>query len=299
MGTPEFAVPSLQTILKVSDFQVEAVFTQPDKKVGRKQELMTPPVGVLAKERGIKLYQPTKVMENLTEIQAIKPDVMVVVAYGEILPEEILKIPKYGVINLHASLLPKYRGASPIQTAILKGERETGVSVIKLVKEMDAGDILGQKKIKIGERETSEELFSRLTEEGSMFLVEILRKLVKGKGEFRPQDAKKATYCPKITKSDGEIKWKEKTAKEIYDQIRAFTPWPGSFTFIKNKRLKILEADYEIEKAFKPGEVVTVSDKEVLIGAKKGALRLLKVQLEGGNPIGIKEFLKGNLQLFL
>lgn len=293
MGTPDFGVPSLLSLINQSN--VIAVITQPDKKVGRKQEISHSPIKKNAGEHKIEVLQPEKVRGNTDFIQQIKdlrPDLIVVVAYGFILPEEILNIPKFGVINIHASLLPKYRGASPIQAAILNGENETGVSIMLLDEQMDHGPLLAQKSVAIINEDTFESLHDKLSQLGADLLLDTLPKYYSEQIKPIPQDESKATYCQLIKKEDGKIDW-TKPASEIERQVRAFTPWPGSFAYWEEKKLIIHKAKYyndnnnqNIGKVFKINEGIGVK-------CSQDALEILGLQLEGKKPMTAKEFLNG------
>jgi methionyl-tRNA formyltransferase len=292
MGTPDFSVPSLLSL--ISQTNVLAVVTQPDKKVGRKQEVTQSPVKKIALEHKIEVLQPEKVKGNFEFIKQIKdlqPDLIVAVAYGFILPQEIIDIPKYGIINVHASLLPKYRGASPIQSAILNGDKETGVTIMLIDDKMDTGPMLGQRTITITDNDNFESLHDKLSMLGSDLLSETLSKYINGEIKPVAQNESEATYCKILNKEDGKIDW-NKSAEEIERQIRAFNPWPGSFTFWEGKQLRIIKAlDIKVI-GNKIGEVFKTNDG---IGVKcgKDALEILELQLEGKRPMTAKEFLNG------
>lgn len=293
MGTPDFSVPVLNALIE--NFNVIAVVTQPDKKVGRKQVLTPSPVKKVALANKLEVLQPDKVRGNAEFIRRLKklsPDLIVVAAYGLILPKEILDIPKYKVINVHASLLPKYRGASPIQAAILNGDKETGITIMLVNEEMDEGPMLAQKTITINDNDNFGSLYNKLSVLGANLLLETLPKYLSGQILSIPQDDSKATYFPKITKEMGKIDW-HKSASEIERQIRAFTPWPGSFTLWNNKVLKIHKVKYNNNNYnYNIGEMFKLNEG---IGIKcgQGALEILELQLEGKKPMTDKEFLNG------
>lgn len=315
MGTPDFSVPSLLSL--INQAKVIAVVTQPDKKVGRKQDLSQSPVKKVALENKIEVLQPEKIKGNLEFIKQIKdlqPDLIVVVAYGFILPQEILDVPKYGAINIHASLLPKYRGASPIQSAILNGDKETGVSIMLIDDQMDHGALLGQRKIKITDNLPSpdglrqagdnfESLHDKLAQLGADLLSETLPKYIAGKIKPVSQDDTQATYCKILTKEDGKIDW-TKSADEIERQVRAFSPWPGAWTVWNKKSLKVIKA--AVYTSTKPvlsqaegltmtasaGEVFKINEGAAVV-CGQGALKILELQLEGKKPMSAKEFLNG------
>ena len=296
MGTPDFSVPVLNFLINASS--VVSVVTRPDKKVGRKQKIIPSPIKNTALDHNIEVLQPEKIKSNddfILKIKKLQPDLIVVVAYGFILPQEILDLPKYGVINVHASLLPKYRGASPIQSAILNGEKETGVSIMLLDEQMDHGPLLAQRTITITDKDNFESLHDKLSQLGAELIAETLPEYING--EIRPQiqDETQATYCQLIKKEDGKIDW-TKSAEEIERQLRAFTPWPGVFTFWDGKQLKIIKAavyaSTKLSMTASAGEVFKINEG---IGVECGqdTLEILKLQLEGKKPMTAKEFLNG------
>ncbi len=268
MGTPEFGAIVLKALIK-SGHKPFLVFTEPDKPVGRKQIITPPPVKALAEEYNIPVVQPEKVSQFADEIEKLKPSLIIIASFGQIIPKKILEIPKDGCLNVHPSILPKYRGPSPIQSAIINGDEKTGVTIMRVSEKIDAGPILSQKEIEIDPKETYESLHDKLAEAGTKLLLEVLPNLSKGQVPFQLQDDSKATYTKILNRSDGEIDWK-KSPEEIERQIRAFNPWPGTFTFCNGKRLKILKAE-----------------------ALYGKLKIKEVQLEGKKPISYEEFLRG------
>jgi len=294
MGTPEFAVPSLRKLME-KGFNVSLVVTQPDKPAGRGRKLTPPPVKVEAEKLKIPVVQPEKIKDNpeLEKLlRKISPDLIVVVAYGKLLPPWLLTLPKYGAVNLHASLLPEYRGASPIQSVLLDGKEKTGVTVMKISEELDAGDILSQREVEIYKSDNAKTLHDRLSQIGAELLAETLPLYVEGKIIPQPQDHSKATYCPKITKEMGKIDWQESAVK-IFNKIRAFTPWPSAYTFLEGRRIKITEAEPLMEEtSFPPGTVIK-ADKELLVSAGRGILRILKLKPEGKKEITAEEFIRG------
>ena len=236
-GTPDFSCPALESLIQDARFDVKLVVSQPDRPVGRKQEIAPTPVKQITQKHGIPVLQPEKIQEIQTELEAIKPDFFVVIAYGQMLPKSVLDIAKWN-INLHGSILPKYRGASPIQSALLYGEKVTGVSVMNIEQRMDAGAVYKTHEIQIKPEDTAETLFQKIADLGQL-LPNDLDAIAHGL-QAQTQDESQATYCKKIQKEDGEIHWKEESAQEILNKLRAFTPWPGVFFFWKNKRIKIL-----------------------------------------------------------
>jgi len=297
MGTPDFGVPSLLSL--INQVTILAVVTQSDKKVGRKQELSQSPIKKVALEHKIEVLQPEKIKGNaefIRRVQNLQPDLIVVVAYGFLLPKEILNIPKYGVVNVHASLLPKYRGASPIQAAILNGDKKTGITIMLIDDKMDHGPILAQKQIAITNNDNFETLHDKLAQLGADLLLETLPKYISGEIKPVAQNEAEATYCKILTKEDGKIDW-TKSAVEIERQVRAFTPWPGSFTYWDNNVLKILSASaYASTKlsltASAVGEVLKINDG-LAVACGKDALEVLELQLEAKKPMSAKEFLNG------
>ncbi len=293
LGTPDFAVKPLIEILSLGNpFEVVGVVTNKDKPVGRKKVLTPPPVKVEALKHNLPVFQYDKIrIEGVEEVKSLKPDIMVTCAFGQILSEEILQIPKYGVINIHASLLPKYRGASPIQHAILSGEKETGVTIMKTVMEIDAGDILLQEKIVIKENETSGELFERLSNLGAEMVKKALLLIEKGNAKYIPQNSEQATFTKMIKKEHALINW-EKTNEEIFNLIRAFNPAPIAFTFYNGQPLKIYSAKIANGKGA-PGEILT-NENSLEIACGKGSLLIEKIQKAGSNAMLINDFLRGN-----
>ncbi|MCX6739747.1 MAG: methionyl-tRNA formyltransferase [Candidatus Parcubacteria bacterium] len=294
MGTPDFSVPALDAI--INNFKLLAVVTQPDKKVGRKQVITPSPVKKFVLDKGYEILQPASLKGNIELISRIKelqPDLIVVVAYGFILPPELIAIPKYGVINIHASLLPKYRGASPIQSAILNGDKQTGISVMLIDDKMDHGALLAQKTITITDYDNFESLHNKLSQLGADLLLDTVPKFYSEQIKPVPQDESKATYCKLITKEDGKIDW-NKFAEEIDRQIRAFTPWPGTWTEWKGKSLKVIKSKVIKSEvgSHKVGEVFKVNDG-IAIACGKDALEILELQLEGKKPMTAKEFSNG------
>lgn len=299
MGTPDFAVPVLTSLIS-SGYTLSAIFTQPDKKVGREQKLIYSPVKKLALKYKISLYQPEELNQRIEQkIRSLIPDLIVVAAYGKIIPKEILEIPKYGCLNVHASLLPKYRGASPIQAAILAGEKETGVTIMLMDEKVDHGPILAQRKEKIYNNDTGKTLHDRLSKKGAELLIEILPNWFEGKIKPQLQDHSKATYTKMLSRNDGRINW-TKPADEIERQIRAYYPWPGSWTKWNGKRLKIFPdstVSYQLSTNRKLGEVFLTKDERLAITCGKGYLVIGKLQLEGKKKMTTREFLKGYHQI--
>ncbi|MCR5653560.1 MAG: methionyl-tRNA formyltransferase [Ruminococcus sp.] len=289
MGTPDFAVPTLERLCG-SEHNVTAVFTQPDKPVGRKQILTPPDVKVCAEKYGKKVYQPVTLKGDTSykELKELNPDVIVVVAYGKILPKSILDIPRFGCINVHGSLLPKYRGAAPIQQAVLNGDKVTGVTTMYMGEGLDTGDILLTRETEIGENETSAELFERLSVMGADLLIETLDKL----DTITPikQDESKATYTSKITKELCPIDWNEDNT-EIHNKVRGLQTWPVATSTLNGKDVKI-HSTLLCDKQGTAGEIVSVNPLTVACG--KGSLIINEIQLSGKKRMDSKSFLLGH-----
>ncbi|MGI6279155.1 MAG: methionyl-tRNA formyltransferase [Acutalibacteraceae bacterium] len=293
MGTPDYAAKTLEKLIS-SKHEVVAVFAQPDKPVGRKQVLTPPPVKVLAAEHSIPVYQPAslKTGEHTQILEQIAPDAIVVVAYGKILPEDILSIPKYGCINGHASLLPKYRGASPIQWSIVCGETETGVTTMLMDKGMDTGDILEQTTVKIGEDETAGELFERLSEISADLMLSTLQKLENGTITPKKQDESKATYAPIIKKEMALLVF-TKSSAEIFNAVRGFYPWPCAYFFIEGRRIKAIKCRLGDKTSSPAGAVVGNTDYlEVACGDGRTVIFEI-LQPEGSRQMSAKQMLCG------
>ncbi len=299
-GTPDFAVPSLQSLLADPQFEVVAVLTQPDRPAGRGQQIVKSPVKVAAERApkgtlrvGISVHQPAKLDEvEITNLRKLDLDFLVVVAYGLLLPPEILQLPKYGCLNVHASLLPKYRGASPIQQSILNNDAETGISYMQMEKGLDTGPVFAQEIIKLKNTETGAELTIQLAQLGGDKLPEILAQIAAGKIQSTPQDDSKASTCSKVKKTDGRIDWQKDSAELTNRKLRAYTPWPGIWTESAGKRLKILAIGERVDAKQQSGEVFQIEDR-IYIQTAAGAIELKRVQLEGKQELGISEFVRG------
>jgi methionyl-tRNA formyltransferase len=276
--------------------EVVGVVTQPDREKGRGRKVVVSPVKELAFQQGLTLLQPEKVKEETFQevARGLKPDLFVVVAYGQILPKSLLSIPKYGAVNVHASLLPRYRGAAPIAWAILKGEKVTGVTTMAMDEGMDTGDILLQTEVPISDKETCETLHDRLALLGAQLLLKTLENMEKGNVRPTPQDPSKATYAPPLKKEDGHIDWKREAA-EIDRQVRAFHPWPGAFTKWGDRLLRIYRGGVrERTPAGKAGAVVWVGSDFIEVEAGKDSYLIAEVQLEGRKKMTVREFLSGH-----
>ncbi len=294
MGSPDFAVPSLEA-LHGSGFGVVGVYAQPDQPAGRGRALQPPPVKTRALELGLPVYQPQTFRAEAVrdELRALRPDVIVVAAYGRILPQAVLDIPPRGCLNVHPSLLPRWRGPSPVQAAILAGDGVTGVSIMQMTAKMDAGPVLAQRTEPVREGDTGGSLSQRLARLGAVFLVETLQRWLDGRITPVPQDEAKATYCKLITKEHGELDW-TRPADALWRQVRAYQPWPGAYTWWKGKLLKVIEARAVAGATPAPPGTVVRVDGGVAVAAGEGtALALRTVQMEGKKALEIGAFLAG------
>ncbi len=304
MGTPDFAATSLEALIN-SNYNIEAVVTNTDKPKGRGMKMLFTPVKEVALSKGIPIFQPEKVRNNpefINKIKEINPDVICVVAYGKILPKEILDIPKYGCINVHASLLPKYRGAAPIQWAILNGDKETGVTTMYMDVGMDTGDMILTQKVQIGENETTGELWDRLSNIGAKLLVETLKQIEKGTAPRIPQ-GNDYTMAPMLEKEMSKIDWENQTAEEIKNLVRGLNPIMGAYTYLNGKKIKFWKIevsenigyDEENIKMIRNGTVLISDPKDgIYIKTKKGILHVLEIQGENAKKMSIQDFLRGN-----
>lgn len=293
MGTPEFAVPGLNNLIAATEFEVIGIFTQPDKPVGRKQILTPPPVKELALKHGIAVFQPVKIRPEIETIRGLRPDLIVVIAYGKIIPQEILDIPAFGCINVHASLLPKYRGAACLNAPILNGDSETGVTVMKMEAGLDTGPILRQAKMKLSGTESLEDVHDQLSKIGAEMLVPTLLDFMAEKIKPQEQDNTLASYIKTLSKEDGRIDFK-KSAVEIERMIRAYNPWPGTWTDNKGEVMKIIAVEHEMEEINKAklGQLFTDGER-LLIQCGQNALVILKLQLAGKKVMSASEFMNG------
>ena len=295
IGTGEIGVPTLQALLK-SAHQVVGVVTQPDKPVGRSQSIEAPPVKKALPEKKVPVLQPARIKDAqaIEEIRTLKPEVIVVMAYGQILPRGVLDTPRIACLNLHASLLPRWRGAAPVQAAIAAGDRKTGITVMYMDEGLDTGDILLQRSTSISATDTGGALHDRLATIAPQVLLDALDLLAKGKASRIPQDNALATYAPKLKRDDGRIDWRD-SAAAIERKIRAFDPWPGAFMNVETngmRHLKIFSATI-VARRGRPGEVLE-SKKDLVVAAGDGALTLGEVQLEGKKRMTAAEFLRGH-----
>lgn len=295
MGTPDFAVPILEALINEKTVEVVLVVTQPDRPVGRKRVLTAPPVKKVAKKYNIPVYQPEKLREAYEEVLQYEPDLIVTAAYGQLLPKQLLDAPKFGSINVHASLLPELRGGAPIHYAILEGKDETGITIMYMAEKLDAGDIISQEKLTIEQEDHVGTLHDKLAEIGANLLLATLPSIFAGTNERVKQDERKATYAPNISREQEKIDWSQPN-EVIYNHIRGLHPWPVAYTTFKGERLKVWwgERDdnhYEGQ----PGEIVAVSEDcfTVVCGNGKG-IRLIEIQPSGKKRMLVSEFLRGN-----
>ena len=296
-GTGAIGVPSLQALLKESSLEVGAIFTQPDRPAGRGRKLRASPIKDAAGATGIPIYQPERIREpaNLPVLESFSPDVIVVAAYGQILPRAVLELPRFGCLNIHASLLPHHRGASPVHAAILSGDRETGITIMQMDEGMDTGDILFQEAIPIAPLDTAGTLHDRLGLLAPAALLRTLALLETGALQPLPQEASLATHAPKLRREDGAMDWR-RTARDLDRQIRGLSPWPGAFTLWPGDPasvLKVHQAALVDGVHAAAGSVLDLSEG-ILVATGDGALRLQEVQLAGGRRLPTAEFLRGN-----
>lgn len=295
MGTPEISVPFLERLNKIEN--VVLVVTKEDKPQGRGHEVEPPPVKVCAQKLGIEVWQPSSLKsdEAVNFLKKFEPDIILVVAYGKILPSSILEIPKVAPLNIHFSLLPKYRGAAPVQWAIVNGETETGVTIIRMNEKMDAGDILLSEKVPIAPDDTTPTLFQKLIPVGIDLMEKAMEILKRGEAKFVKQNDEEATYAPIIKKEDGLIDWKM-SAEAIYNRIRGFQPWPCAYTYLRGKLIKILKAEVieEKDEGTIPG-LISVSKEGVYVQCGKGKLLIKRLQMEGKREMDAEEMVRGRL----
>ena len=307
MGTPDFAKESLEAVYNAG-YEVVAVVTNPDKPSGRGMKMTPSPVKEFAMEKNIKIYQPLKVRENfefIKEIKDLNPDVICVVAYGKILPKEILDIPSKGCINVHGSLLPKYRGAAPIQWAVLNGDKVTGITTMYMDVGMDTGDMILKEEVEIGDNETTGELWDKLSDLGGKLLVKTLNKIEEGTAP-RQKQGEDFTLAPMLDKQMAKIDWENKTAQEIKNLVRGLNPIMGAYTFLNGKKIKFwkvqvvglneLPNDKQNIEDLKSGTVIVVDLKNgIFIKTKQGILQVLEIQGENAKRMSIQDYLRGNI----
>ena len=298
MGTGEIGIPTLTALLNSEKYEVVTVVTQPDRPAGRNLAVRPSLLKTLALERSIPVFQPEKLRKDLESVLKLEPDLIIVMAYGQILPAAILQLPRVACLNLHASLLPRHRGASPIHAALLSGDSETGITVMYMDEGLDSGDILLKEQLSIAGRETGGELHDRLAQIAPQALMRALELLEQGQVPRLPQDPTLVTYAPKLTKKDALLDWHE-SASALDRRIRAMHPWPGAFCWweksVSAQRLRILEAlPRENESQGTPGEILSVSEHGIDVQTSDGSLLLRKVQLEGRKRMSAAEFARGH-----
>ena len=295
LGTPEFGVPSLKALVEAG-YEVAAVFTQPDKPKGRGNKMQKSPVKICAEAYGIPVFQPVKIrVDGVEPLKALAPDLCVTAAFGQILSQEILDIPRIGTVNVHSSLLPKYRGSAPINWAVMEGETVTGVTTMMTDKGLDTGDILMKKEVAILPGETAEELTVRLAPVGAELLIETIRAIEAGSCPRTPQNEAEASYFPMLKKEMGEIDW-TLPAEKIVNLVRGLTPWPGtSFSWGENEAVKVWKAEKTENPGKAPGEIVFADARQgLVIAAGRDAVRVLELQAPGGKRMNAKDYLRGH-----
>ncbi len=295
-GTPDFAVPSLKALLKSSLVDLVTVYCQPDRPSGRGRKILPGPVKSIALNAGIPVLQPAKMdsPESISEFKSLKPDLMIVVAYGVLLKKQHLKIPRLGCFNLHASLLPRWRGAAPIQRAIEAGDTTSGVSLMRITEQLDAGPLLRQSRIKLNKSATGGWLHDQLANLAADLLVQSLQDLISGNFKEQPQDFSQVTHASKLNKAEAWVNWSE-SADQIERRIRAFDPWPGSMIGIDGKTLKVLQVSTTFHHGLNtPGQILKVDLDGIVIQSGQGAIRIEKVQKPGGKIMRIADYLNGH-----
>ena len=293
MGTPEFARESLRTLCE-DNRNVALVITQPDKPKGRGYEMAMPEVKIYALEKNIPVYQPQTLKDEaiLPLLKEYDPDVIVVVAYGKILPEYILNYPKYGCINIHGSLLPEYRGAAPIQRAVIDGKKVSGVTSMYMEKGLDTGDMLIKRELPIGEETTAGEYHDALAVLGGKVLLETLDALSAGSLTPEKQDDSLSTYASQLTKAEGEINWND-TNEQVYNKVRGLNPWPKAFSFIGGKRF-VVDFVYKSEQSGTPGEILSVDSDSITVACGEGSVIIKELKVEGKKKMSVSEYLRGH-----
>ena len=293
MGTPDFSTKVLEML--IAEHDVIAVVTQPDRPVGRKKILTPPPVKKVAVEHEIPVYQPEKLNNSseLEELLSLDADIIVTAAFGQLLPESLLKAPRLGAINVHASLLPKYRGGAPIHQAIIDGEKETGITIMYMVKNLDAGNIISQKAIRIDDSDNVGTMHDKLSFLGAELLKDTLPCIIDGTNDSIPQDDTKATFASNISREDERIDWQQ-SAQAIHNHIRGLSPWPVAYTTMDDKNLKLFDAHIVTDKKAKPGVIIETTKKELIIGTgSNDAIALTEIQFAGKKRMQVVNYLSG------
>ncbi|EQC43347.1 methionyl-tRNA formyltransferase [Bacteriovorax sp. Seq25_V] len=293
-GTPDFSVPALELLANHPSINLHAVITMPDRPAGRGHKLQSPPVAEFAKQHKIKLIQTENINrepDSIAELEKAEIDFFVVLAFAQFLGSKILQLPKLGCFNIHTSLLPKYRGAAPIQYALLNGDEMTGVSIQKMVKQMDAGDLVKEHPVTISPDETGGQLYTRLKFQAALTLNDLITDILNGTVSYKVQDEAHVSFAPTLKKEDGLINFETESAKVIFDKVRALKPWPGTYTYINSKRVKVIDVSKESYKV-SPGSIQVIENKLVL-GTAEGCLRLLSLQFEGKKACSDRDYLNG------
>src|SRR5690625_4539096 len=294
MGTPHFDVPILEEIID-TEIEVVLVVSKPDRTVGRKEILQTPPLKKVTKKNNIPVFQPEKLKDQYEEVLQYEPDIIITAAYGQLLPKELLDAPKYGCINVHASLLPELRGGAPIHYALLQGKKETGITIMYMAEKLDAGDVISREKIPINLTDHVGTLHDKLSEIGAKLLIKTLPSIIAGTNEQKKQDDEKATYAPNITREQEKINWYQ-SHEEIYNHIRGLHPWPVAYTTFAGKRMKIWwgEMDDHVYDG-EVGEIVAVTADSFTVRCGNGkGLKITEIQPSGKKKMSVSEFLRGN-----
>ena len=293
-GTPQFAVPSLEALI-ASRHRVALVVTQPDRRRGRGQKVADSPVKAAARAAGIPVYQPDRLRDPDVEetLRAHAPDLGVVAAYGKLIPADLLRLPRHGMINVHASLLPRYRGAAPVHRAIINGEAETGITIMQVVEALDAGDMLMKSSRAIGPDDTSDALETALADDGARLLIEALDQFEAGAIRAEPQDESSSCYAPRLTKAEGDIDW-SLTASQIHNRVRGLYPWPHAYSSVDGGRLIILRTKVIAGSGGTPGTIVDVNRDAVVVATGGGRIAITEIQPEGRRPMPARDFLAGH-----
>lgn len=292
MGTPEFCVPILESLIK--EYNVLAVVTQPDKEVGRKKEIVYSPIKKRALEHNIRVLQPIKIRDEYEDIINLKPDIIITCAYGQIVPEIVLNYPKYGCINVHASLLPKLRGGAPIHKAIINGYAKTGITIMYMDKGMDTGDMISKVEVKIEDNDTAESLHDKLQKAAVPLLLETLPTIIDGTNKREKQNNEEATYAYNVSREDEHIDF-NKTSREIFNQIRGLNSWPGAYAILNDKNIKLWLSKISDKKYNeKPGTIVSIDKNGMEVVTKDGSILITELQLSGKKKMNIKDFINGN-----
>ncbi len=292
MGTADFACPSLASLVDAAGIEVVAAVTQPDRPRGRQLTLQPPSVKIEAEFCRLPIHQPERLRSEVSFLEQLAPDLIVVAAYGQILPQSILDLPSHGCLNVHGSLLPAYRGAAPIQRALLDDQAETGVTIMQMDAGLDTGAMVSKVATPIEPSDNAQTLHDRLAKLGAQLLLETIPRYVAGEMISEPQDESRATHAAKITRDMGRIDWSQ-TATQLWNRARAFTPWPGVFTRLDGKLLKLLEVEPVETTGIEPGCVIQTEVNAIVVGCGDGALRIIRLQKEGSKRLSAAEFLAG------